>query len=361
MSELPKSNSDPKISDGSDGISSNATSSLSMSGIFSSSPNSAGAGAIASAASAATDSGSSSSSRKNSAKRGSNGKPSFSTLRKALIEDANIPVVGTVKRSLVEFDPVEVAQQLTLMENELFQAIQPWEFLNQGWLKADKEERSPNLLKMIRFSNTVSSWISTEILSEENIRKRVNLLDVAIGIAVAVRKLNNFNGLMEILAGLSNSGVGRLRKTWEMLGQLKKRRIVELEELRALVSTDDNFKIYRECFAKSVPPKIQYLGGVLTDMVFVEDGNPTRLETTGDINWTKCERVFEVLQPIRLAQQERYSFPVNPAVIDYILDSNKMTDSEAYKRSLVLEPRDPNASRLNLNAGDSFRSNAGGN
>jgi hypothetical protein len=289
-------------------------------------------------------------------KRRSN-KASFSTLRRALLEDT-VPVIGAVKKSLVEFDPLEVAQQMTLMENELFQGIQTWEFLNQGWLKADKEERSPNLLKMIRFSNTISSWISTEILQEENIRKRVNVIDSVIAIAQAVRKLNNYNGLMEILAGLSNSGVGRLKKTWEMFNQLKKRRLVELDELRALISTDGNFKLYRESFSKSIPPKIQYLGGVLTDMVFVEDGNPTRLEN-GDINWTKCERVFEVLQPIKLAQQEKYAFPVNAALIDYILDSNKYTDSESYKRSLFLEPREATASRANLTMDSSFKSPPG--
>jgi len=60
-----------------------------------------------------------------------------------------------VFKQILDFPPEETAAQLTLMEQELFGKIQPYEFLHQGWTKQDKDIRSPNLLKMIRFSNTV--------------------------------------------------------------------------------------------------------------------------------------------------------------------------------------------------------------
>ena len=86
-------------------------------------------------------------------KRRSKGAGSFTSLRRSLLADA--PPSNNSKKSILEFDPLDIASQLSVMENELFQAIQPWEFLNQGWLKSNKELLSPNLLKMIRFSNKV--------------------------------------------------------------------------------------------------------------------------------------------------------------------------------------------------------------
>ena len=43
--------------------------------------------------------------------------------------------------TLIDFSPLEIARQLTLIESELYRAIKPWELLNQSWAKKDKEKR----------------------------------------------------------------------------------------------------------------------------------------------------------------------------------------------------------------------------
>lgn len=248
--------------------------------------------------------------------------------------------------SLLDIDPVEMAKQLTLMEHELFFSIQPWEFLNQGWLKRDKERRSPNLLKMIRFSNKVSSWVVSEIVQEEQLKKRTSCLEYFVAVCKELRAHRNFNGVMEILAALSNASVFRLRKTWEAYRQTygtkrSKRGVLasDIDDVQRISNTDDNWSVYRQILASAPPPKIPYLGLVLTDLVYCEEGNPSKLPN-GDINWTRCERISDLLQSLKLAQDQEYQFSSDMGIIDYVLDYLPLSDNESHSKSLQVEPRD---------------------
>ena len=52
--------------------------------------------------------------------------------------------------------PVEVARQLTKIESELYRSIKASELTGQGWTKANKQVRAPNVLNMINRFNQVS-------------------------------------------------------------------------------------------------------------------------------------------------------------------------------------------------------------
>ena len=52
--------------------------------------------------------------------------------------------------------PVEVARQLTKIESELYRSIKASELTGQGWTKADKHARAPNVLNMINRFNQVN-------------------------------------------------------------------------------------------------------------------------------------------------------------------------------------------------------------
>lgn len=55
----------------------------------------------------------------------------------------------------MQMHPVELARQVTLLEFDLFRQIAPSELVGLAWMKADKQRRASNLLRMIDFSNRV--------------------------------------------------------------------------------------------------------------------------------------------------------------------------------------------------------------
>ena len=62
----------------------------------------------------------------------------------------------------------------------------------------------------------MSSWVRTMILQKTDLKERAVMLKNMIKLAFELLRLNNFNGAMEILSGLSSAPISRLKKTWDV-------------------------------------------------------------------------------------------------------------------------------------------------
>lgn len=88
--------------------------------------------------------------------------------------------------------------------------------MNQAWMKEDKEIKAPNICAMTKWSNHVTRWVVSEIVSVKDLKPRAAMFERFIMLAHNLEKLNNFNGVKEILAGLQSSSIYRLKKTKEV-------------------------------------------------------------------------------------------------------------------------------------------------
>jgi len=255
--------------------------------------------------------------------------------------EAPVPIVPKSLRRIrfIELDPTEIARQLTLMCSKLYNQIQPVECLNKAWSKKDNSP-AVNIKMMIEMSNQVTSWVALTILEEVDLKKRAANLKHFIYIADKCYALNNFNTLMSILAGFNSAPIHRLRRTWDLLSS---KVLGILDQLKKLMDRNKNFSNYREQLHSVNPPCVPYLGIYLTDLTFIEDGNPDRLKSSDKlINFSKQSKTADVIREIQQYQNQVYCLQDVPELQTYLKESLERIedDSDMYDKSLMLEPKE---------------------
>jgi len=167
-------------------------------------------------------------------------------------------------------DPQEIANQLTLIDHQIYSTIRPHELLFQAWNKPQLRHRAPNVLRMISRTNNVALWVASSILWQPKLVDRANVMSKLIQVAEHLRKLNNFNSMFAVISGLLLSSINRLKFTRD---KVPKKIMQTFDTLVELMSNRRSFKVYRDTLATTAPPCIPYLGVYLTDITFIEEGN----------------------------------------------------------------------------------------
>ncbi|TPX55448.1 hypothetical protein PhCBS80983_g05300 [Powellomyces hirtus] len=242
-----------------------------------------------------------------------------------------------IKLKLLDFEPLELARQLTLMEFELFKAIRSREYLDLAWMKETKETEAPNILRMTRWSNHVVQWIVTEIVSvKDTVKSRAAAFERVVMLGQALSKLRNFNGVKEIVAALQTASVYRLKKTKEAIGSKYMR---TYDELVRLVSSELNYKNMRAKIRDADPPLIPFPGLYQGDLVFLDTCQKNKLEGGSLINYHKLESIARSLMELEAYQQVSYPLEPVPEIQEYIRSYQLLDDDQAYNASLLCEPK----------------------
>nr|XP_008122755.2 PREDICTED: LOW QUALITY PROTEIN: rap guanine nucleotide exchange factor 1 [Anolis carolinensis] len=151
--------------------------------------------------------------------------------------------------TLHDFHSHEIAEQLTLLDAELFYKIEIPEVLL--WAKEQNEEKSPNLTQFTEHFNNMSYWVRSIIMQQEKAQDRERLLLKFIKIMKHLRKLNNFNSYLAILSALDSAPIRRLE--WQ------KQTSEGLAEYCTLIDSSSSFRAYRAALSEVEPPCIPYL------------------------------------------------------------------------------------------------------
>lgn len=160
--------------------------------------------------------------------------------------------------------------------------------------------------------------------------------------------MHNYNTLMAIMCALNSSTIARLRRTWDGLSKGQK---IALEQLRSVTDHQRNYAVYRAKIKTAQLPCLPFLGLFLTDLVFVDEGNPNHRSSKSSgkslINFDKHMKTAKIVSDLQRFQMT-YKYNEIPEMSAWIRASclrmrESATDlsGNLWRRSLVLEPKLP--------------------
>jgi len=240
------------------------------------------------------------------------------------------------RENIETLSALEIAEQMTVLDHSILFSIKSEELLCQAWMKPDKNIRAPNICLITKHFNEISRLVASEVIRRNNLAARIAVIEKWTAVADICRCLHNFNGVLQICSAFTNTGVFRLKKTWEKLSKTTRQTI---DKLQSIVSTDGRFRNLRDALHRCDPPCIPYLGMYLTDLSFIEEGTPNFTDD-GLLNFSKMRMVAHVIREIRHFQSTAYKIEHSAKVNSYLLDSSILLDDEdLYQMSLEIEPR----------------------
>ncbi|KAF2998189.1 hypothetical protein E8E13_004200 [Curvularia kusanoi] len=257
---------------------------------------------------------------------------------------------GRSQCSILDFDPMELARQFTIIESKLFCAIQPEELLALEWTKKS-DSKAVNVKAMSKLSTDLANLVADTILHIEDAKKRAGMIKHWVKIAAKCLELNNYDSLMAIICSLNSSMVMRLKRTWELVSAKTK---VRLEELKAITDVGRNYAVLRQRLQNHVAPCIPFVGIYLTDLTFIDVGNGTTRQLPGEsgsesmsvINFDKHMKTAKIIGQLQ-SFQVPYRLAAIPEMQDWmetqiqrVRSSDQANVQSYYRRSLVLEPRE---------------------
>lgn len=255
--------------------------------------------------------------------------------------DINIPFNAKEERLILSAPPSIIAEHYSYIELQILLNIPASEFVGCGWTGHDKFNVAGHILKMMEHFNMVGQLIVYTIVTEENMNARANYLDLWIQVMNSAYELCNFQLVFEIFGALCSPALSNLKKTWEKISSSSK----ELyESYRRLTTPGNRFGNYREELQKNpVELTIPYIGPMLTQLVYISDGNPSKktIPETGEtvLNFSKHRMYSEVMDDIIKPWGKEMRFTLNEELVKRIRNHPpiEISDSDMFQRSQLLE------------------------
>ncbi|ORX66148.1 ras GEF [Linderina pennispora] len=282
--------------------------------------------------------------------------PGISELLMATVGE-DLSVEAYRSSNILQVSPMDVACQLTIIESSCFCQIQPMELVNKEFSHGETS-LAVNVRQMTKWSTQISRWASAVI--------PVRRLPADRRLEQQCLALKNYDAVMAIKAAIFCAAVMRLKSTWALL-----------PKKFDATDPDRNYANYRDLLRRSQPPLLPFMGLYLTDLTFLEDGNPTyRRRSSTDsiltaknvnrqsqpctgsdhvdisdqqvlINFDKAYRVASIVKEIAKFQVEysgNFTLAI-PGLQKYLIEQwakcerEGYDDDKIYEMSLEREPR----------------------
>ncbi|KAH8717084.1 ras guanine nucleotide exchange factor domain-containing protein [Phaeosphaeriaceae sp. PMI808] len=285
------------------------------------------------------------------------------------------PITKIQWHQLVTESEEAIAKELTRIDWIMFSAVRPRDLVRHVSLNAEEKKKCKNLENVTRMTehfNHVAYLVTNYILVRDKPKHRATMLEKWMKIARQLRKLNNYNALGAVIAGIKGSAVHRLLVTRDMVPQAVTHDFMKLD---ILMGPQKSHFAYRLAWENSSGERIPYIPLHRRDLVSASEGNSTFVGdkkktdsalaphpgvsvfqgiagcrdskeappggVTGKerINWRKFEIMGEVIVGVQRAQGTPYpTWQKCEEVRNLILDVKISKDEDdLYERSTHLE------------------------
>lgn len=295
-------------------------------------------------------------------------------------------VLSNYRPNLLDFNGLEIAKQLTLMESHIFCSFKPEELLNENYTAKRAHLRlAPNIRQSLLFTNCLSGYVLESVLQPKiNQKLRINIFKTWLKIAISCLYLRNFNSLASIITSLQSHLITRLTRVWAELSEKYK----DLYDyLSGIIHPDKNYNVYRKKLRKFLVsndyniPIVPYCSLFLQDITFVTDGNPSYRNANTFLNqklinidkYLKTTRIIADIESLQIPytnplttprdtkrsslsflntksnEPEHYNIIPVQSLQELILlelwkvnQLNKTEEDRAWKLSCMIQPREAN-------------------
>ncbi|GMT06192.1 hypothetical protein PENTCL1PPCAC_28366, partial [Pristionchus entomophagus] len=238
--------------------------------------------------------------------------------------------------TIYDFKSSVLAQQITMLDAQLFERIEPPELL--WWAEEQNEKKSPNLARFTEHFNKISYWVRTLIITRKDQKERERMANKLIKIMKQLRRIGNLHSYLAILSALESGPIRRL--DWS------KGVVEQLSQHSEIMDSTFSFKKYRTLLTETAPPCIPYFGLVLQDLTFVHVGNQQYLtkdqvgERENLINYNKIWQQYAVLDSMRKFRLWSYTFDKEERILRFLNNFDKhLNEEETWQLSEQIKPR----------------------
>ncbi|XP_029305616.1 kinase non-catalytic C-lobe domain-containing protein 1 [Cottoperca gobio] len=222
-----------------------------------------------------------------------------------------------------------ITQQLTLLQQEMFQGCHPVHFLNSRIQGVKDKVSTPNknvskhvppaegssllvceetptdsfLQQLLTYADSVANWISAEIVICDSIKTQVALLTKYLWIGKHCYESRNFATAIQVLGGLENVIVRQL-PAWKHLSSKVCEILEELRAVQVFLKSDDLCLMGADHTRRR--PTLPSAHILAMHVQQLEIGAFTL--TTGAYKWTKLRSIAKVVSQVHAFQEAVYPY-----------------------------------------------------
>ncbi|XP_075072282.1 kinase non-catalytic C-lobe domain-containing protein 1 [Mixophyes fleayi] len=242
----------------------------------------------------------------------------------------------------------QIASQLTLIQEEMFQKCHPVHFLNSRALGVkDKSSNMPKtlyietlpvevcslfsqscthdryLLKLLQFADNVSTWVAAEIVTCHTSKLQASLLTKFLLVAKLCYERRDFATAVQVLGGLEHLIVRQLL-AWKNLPSKVSEILEELKAVEVFLKSDSLCLMKGDRFRTLPTIPSAYLLAMHVQQL--ETGGFTMVN--GAFKWNKLRNIAKVVSQVHAFQEIPYSFTPDPD-LQFFLRQRISTFSDA--------------------------------